>query len=1375
MQTSKTCSKRFARSAVLTIAGVLLAVAGPLSAQVLINEVDADQVSTDSAEFVELYDGGVGNTDLSGLVLVLFNGSDDASYLSFDLDGQATDGSGYFVLCGNAANTPNCDLDVSPDTNLIQNGADAVALLTGDATDFPNDTPVTTTNLIDAIVYDTNDSDDAGLLALLNAGQPQVNEGGGGNSTADSNQRCPNGSGGARNTDTYAQFAPTPGAQNTCVVSVPELVINEIIQNPNAVSDTNGEWLELFNPTADAIDINGFTLRDDGSDSHVIVNGGPLVIAAGGYLVLGRDDTIAANGGVTVDYEYSGITLANSDDEVVLVDTLAREVDRVEYDGGPDFPDPTGASMALANPALDNNVGANWCTASTPFGDGDLGTPGAANDCVVVVPELVINEIIQHPNAVSDTNGEWLELFNPTADAIDINGFTLRDDGSDSHVIVNGGPLVIAAGGYLVLGRDDTIAANGGVVVDYQYSSFFLGNGDDEVILLDTFLSEVDRVDYDGGSAFPDPTGASMALGNPTSDNNVGVNWCTSRIPFGDGDLGTPGAANDCPLPVINEIIQNPNAVSDSNGEWFEVFNPSGRPINLNGYALEDDGSDSHVIDNGGPLLVPAGGYLVLGNNANFATNGGVNVDYQYSDFFLGNGGDEVVLIDSLGNEIDRVNYDGGAAFPDPTGASMALLIPGADNNVGANWCTSSTPFGDGDLGTPGAVNDCDGTPEIYDLQGSGAFSPFEDLAVITRDNVVTGVSNEGFFMQTPAARDDFDATTSNGIFVFTDDPPVVAEGDLVDVVGTVREFFSFTEIDDDGLTVTVTSSATPPAPVLLDALNPAPGPFDPPDMERLEGMLVELVDGIATGPTDGFGDTAVTVGSARTFREPGIEFPSPFLSPPEWDGNQEVFEVDPDGLGLADADIFATQAVESAIGPLAFSFGDYQIWPKTLVLGPAPTILSPVREREPGEFTVGSLNLFRLNSSFAKLSAYVVDVLRSPDILAVQEVQDEVELQALADQIKLDDPTVVYNVDLIEGNDPGGIDVGFLTRQNIQIDSVTQVDPEVTFLNPVTNEQNILHDRPPLLLEGSCQHELGSFPIAVMAVHNRSLGSIEDPVEGVRVRKKRFLQAVSIAEAVEALQAADPDIHLVVTGDFNAFEFTDGYVDAVGVMTGEFVPDDNLVCDTEDCTDLPDNDLFDEVLGLPAEERYSFVFGGNAQVLDHALTSVGLEPLVRGAEYGRGNADAYAALLSDATPGNLPLRSSDHDGLVLFLMKDFDGDGVGFDLDVCPGTAIPEGVPTRSLGTNRWALVDGDGVFDTTPPNGNGPGLSFTIEDTAGCSCEQIIEAQGLGNGHTKFGCSIGAMRTWVGLVNGSTPGLWLSGVVSSEDGALGPPLSSR
>ncbi len=189
----------------------------------VINEVDADTPGTDTAEFIELYDGGVGSTDLTGTVIVLVNGSNDTSYLALDLDGLSTDADGYFVVCGDAATVANCDLDVTPNTDLIQNGADAVALYTGDATAFPNGTPITLDGLLDAFVYDTADADDAGLLALLNAGQGQVDENALGTKDTDSNQRCPNGSGGARNTDSYAQFAPTPSSSNLCEIVVPPL------------------------------------------------------------------------------------------------------------------------------------------------------------------------------------------------------------------------------------------------------------------------------------------------------------------------------------------------------------------------------------------------------------------------------------------------------------------------------------------------------------------------------------------------------------------------------------------------------------------------------------------------------------------------------------------------------------------------------------------------------------------------------------------------------------------------------------------------------------------------------------------------------------------------------------------------------------------------------------------------------------------------------------------------------------------------------------------------------------------------------------------------------------------------------------------------
>ncbi len=104
--------------------------------------------------------------------------------------------------------------------------------------------------------------------------------------------------------------------------------------------------------------------------------------------------------------------------------------------------------------------------------------------------------------------------------------------------------------------------------------------------------------------------------------------------------------------------------------------------------------------------------------------------------------------------------------------------------------------------------------------------------------------------------------------------------------------------------------------------------------------------------------------------------------------------------------------------------------------------------------------------------------------------------------------------------------------------------------------------------------------------------------------------------------------------------------------------------------------------------------------------------------------------------------------GTLTISRPDDDGDNVANEDDYCPDTVIPEGVPTNGLGTNRWALVDSDFNFDTTAPSGNGPGRSYSTSDTAGCSCEQIIEALSLGAGHTKFGCSISAMDDWVELV---------------------------
>lgn len=188
---------------------------------VRINEVDADQTSTDSVEFFEL--AGPGSEALDDLFVVLFNGSSDVEYNTFDLDGETMPSDGFYVV--GASTVANVDSTPSgfPATNAIQNGQDAVALYWDTSglltvTDFDGlvaGTLPAGAVLIDALVYDTNDADDTVLLAALGITGPQVNEDGGTDSTTDSNQRCPDG-GAAFDTASYTQAPPTPGAANTC-------------------------------------------------------------------------------------------------------------------------------------------------------------------------------------------------------------------------------------------------------------------------------------------------------------------------------------------------------------------------------------------------------------------------------------------------------------------------------------------------------------------------------------------------------------------------------------------------------------------------------------------------------------------------------------------------------------------------------------------------------------------------------------------------------------------------------------------------------------------------------------------------------------------------------------------------------------------------------------------------------------------------------------------------------------------------------------------------------------------------------------------------------------------------------------------------------
>lgn len=187
-----------------TLLFTLLFIVTCIHAQVIvINEVDADNPSTDTKEFIELKTS-TANMALDGYVVVLYNGSNNLSYESFDLDGYSSDANGLFVL-GTSGVSPTPNYVFSKADNVIQNGADAMAIYQDDAVNFPNDTEIKSTGIIDAFVYDTNDADDAELLTGLGV-TVQYNEDEGGDMTSHSNQRKEDG--------TYETKEPTPGALN---------------------------------------------------------------------------------------------------------------------------------------------------------------------------------------------------------------------------------------------------------------------------------------------------------------------------------------------------------------------------------------------------------------------------------------------------------------------------------------------------------------------------------------------------------------------------------------------------------------------------------------------------------------------------------------------------------------------------------------------------------------------------------------------------------------------------------------------------------------------------------------------------------------------------------------------------------------------------------------------------------------------------------------------------------------------------------------------------------------------------------------------------------------------------------------------------------
>ncbi|MBX5480247.1 MAG: lamin tail domain-containing protein [Myxococcaceae bacterium] len=550
----------------------------------------------------------------------------------------------------------------------------------------------------------------------------------------------------------------TPGAQNskcgvvgggTCIDAISseartiespapgELVISEFMANPEAVSDDQGEWVELYAPSR-TVDLNGLTLHS-GSNRMTLNAEGCLTIGVGTYGVLARNNNPDTNGGLDNVLATISPTLANSNGTLAIYagETLIDEVSWTST--------VAGAATQLSPDALNadaNDDPLNFCAASQVYGSGmDKGTPRAANSpCPVTPPPgqcsdpdsglprpiqkpaagaVVISEWMARPSAVSATVGEWFEI---TAMApFDLNDLSVQVGTGTPAAITSSTCLHFEPGQQGIFARSSDASVNGGLpFVTAELKSGLVDNNG-SIALLDG-TTELDRVSWTAS-----PQGVAVQVDPGALDpvaNDDDANRCDATQSYGKGDKGTPGGPNTaCGAPaqchdtstgnmrdvivptagqlVITEFMANPEAVSDTAGEWIEVMATA--DVDLNGVQVANEGTGNSTLSSPDCLHLRAGEYAVLARNADSGANGGLPPVFGTFNFALSNSGARSIILRSGGGELDRITYS--TSTP---GASAQLDVNKLDtvsNDDPANFCASTKSYGAGDLGTPGEAN----------------------------------------------------------------------------------------------------------------------------------------------------------------------------------------------------------------------------------------------------------------------------------------------------------------------------------------------------------------------------------------------------------------------------------------------------------------------------------------------------------------------------------------------------------------------------------------------------------------------------------------------------------------------------------------------
>jgi predicted extracellular nuclease len=730
---------------------------------------------------------------------------------------------------------------------------------------------------------------------------------------------------------------------------------------------------------------------------------------------------------------------------------------------------------------------------------------------------------------------------------------------------------------------------------------------------------------------------------------------------------------------VISEVYGGGgNSGATFTNDFVELRNDGSAPVDVTGWSVQY-GSSGGTTWNVTPLsgvMAPGAHYLVqqaagaggttplptpdaIGSIAMAATAGKVALVTAPTALTCG------ADCDAAAGVRDFVGY-GGA------NDSETAPAPGLSNTTSASRvATADTDDNSADFvaGAPNPQNSGSTAPvptsvEIHDIQGAAHLSPL-DGELVSVEGIVTArrtAGGRGVWIQDPSP--DADLATSDAVFVFLNAAPTAAIGDLVQVVGTVGEFrpgndpdnLTITQVNSSNAQVQVQSSGNPlPATTVLGTDRTPPtenvedeagnvetgGTFDPADdaidfYESLEGVLLQVNDAVVVNATRSFGEITV-LPDGGTWAT-GVRTPRGGILLGDTDPNPERITIDDEILrdlapaprpvkAMPDMTVGAT-ITAPIVGPLDYSFTNYKIQATTTPTFSGALAREVTAAPTDHQVSVATFNVENLagtdpQAKYDGLASLIVGNLRAPDIIGIEEVQDNDGVGGGTNSPVVDASTSwnrliqaiqaaggplyefrqIDPVDDAEGGAPGGnIRVGFLFR----------TDRGVTFVDrpgggPTTETTVVDHPSGPQLsaspgrigtassaFDDTRKSLVGEFHARgrtlFVVVNHFSSKSGDQPFYGPNQPPTRsseiarHAQAAVVHDFVASLLAVEPTANVVVLGDINDFEFSEtvAILEAGGVLH-------SLVRD------------------LPADERYSYVFEGNSQVLDQILFSPNL------------------------------------------------------------------------------------------------------------------------------------------------------------------------